>query len=300
VLAALEDVGIEAGEIERDGIGRSVTVLAPGAAKGLEFDHVVLVEPALIVDDDDEDHGAALPFLFVALTRATQRLAVVHVAPLPAVLRGDDIDIADVQVDPPVESSPPPAPPRLGARFTEALLWAKLLYDGRTQRGKPVPYIGHLMSTCALVLDDGGTEDEAIAALLHDAPEDHDRTRILREVEQRFGPEVATLVAACADPEPLEGETWREGKVRHITDLETAGPATRRIVLAEKLDNLRVLLRDRSRVGSAVYARMGADAESMTWYLTELATLFVREQPGALSTEFAQAVVMFETEGETA
>ena len=87
----------------------------------------------------------------------------------------------------------------LGPRFHEAYLYAARMHDGQTRKKTGVPYISHLMSVSALVLEAGGSEDLAIAALLHDVVEDCGGTPVLEDVRRRFGPRVARIVEGCTD-----------------------------------------------------------------------------------------------------
>lgn len=295
VSAALESAGIDFGSIERDGISRNVTVLPAAASKGLEFDHVVLVDPSSFVEAGaeapEQDRTWPLPFLFVALTRATQSLGIVFDRELPWPLEAPPGVVPAITPDADAEGrASSSVSAALGGRFTEALLWAKLLYERRPRRGRTVPYFGHLMATAATVLDDGGSEDEAIAALLHDVPEDFGHDEYLPAIEDRFGSAVRRIVEECGDPVPFENESWRDQKIRYLEQVEQGSAAARRVALAEKLDNARTLVRDHHRVGAAAYERLGATAADMHWYLESLATLFEREHEGALAAEFAALV----------
>ena len=91
------------------------------------------------------------------------------------------------------------SPRRLGPAFTDALQYAAELHGHQTRKGGEIPYVGHLLSVAALVIDDGGTEDQVIAALLHDAAEDQGGKPRLAEIGRRFGPDVEAVVKACSD-----------------------------------------------------------------------------------------------------
>lgn len=290
VSAALEQAGIDFGSVERDGISRSVTVLPAAASKGLEFDHVILADPASFVGQAEQgrDRTWSLPFLFVALTRATQSLGIVFDRELPWPLEAPEGVLPALA--PVMDDRTAPVSSALGGRFTEALLWAKLLYERRPRRGRTVPYFGHLMATAATVLDDGGSEDEAIAALLHDVPEDFGHAEYIATIGDRFGEPVRRIVEECGDPAPFDDESWRDQKVRYLEQIEQGSAAARRVALAEKLDNARTLVRDHHRVGAAAYERLGARPADMHWYLESLATLFAREHEGALANEFASLI----------
>src|SRR5436305_178741 len=100
---------------------------------------------------------------------------------------------------PAMTTAPAFAPPRLGPRFEDALRYAAMLHAGQVRKESGVPYVAHLLSVAALVIEDGGDEDEAIAALLHDAVEDQGGTERLRAIAGRYGDRVARIVLACSD-----------------------------------------------------------------------------------------------------
>lgn len=277
--------------MDRDALRRSITLLSAEATKGLEFDHVVVVEPAAIV----REGLLGLNALYVALTRATQRLSVLHAEDLPeALAQPDPADAppaahreAGKQLKP--ESLPEVPGMDLGGSFSEAFVYAKLKHGGQARRGTAVPYLSHLLSVCALVLDDGGTEAEAIAALLHDAAEDHGGSEAIGEIAAKFGDEVAGIVALCTDPIDA-GPDWREVKRAHIDTLGSAPATVRRVALAEKLDNARAVVRNLREIGGEVWPRVGVEAENLVWYFTELSGLFSSAHSGALAEELASQV----------
>jgi hypothetical protein len=282
--ATLEDAGISVGEVRADGLSKLVTLLSADAAKGLEFDHVIVVDPDAIIGPEQD-----WARLYVALTRPTRSLSVIHTSDTP-------IPVERVPLPEPAEPPPPPpAKPEiaefepLGPRFTEALMQAKFLHVRQQRRGTSVPYFAHLQAVCALVLEDGGSEDEAIAALLHDAAEDYGAD-VLDRIAEQFGPAVAEIVAGCTDPDQDEGRSWRDVKRQHIADLEQAGPLVRRVALAEKLDNARALLRDYRKFGSLLWERMDVEADDLLWYMSELADLFAAERPGDMASELQGTV----------
>ena len=282
--AALIDAGLNAGEILRDGLERRITVLTAAQSKGLEFDHVVVAEPVEIAGPD-----ADWTYVYIALTRATQTLTVLHSTPHPfemppatsEPLREDPSDLPALAIEP--EGT------LLSARYTEALIRAKFLHGGQRRRGTRIPYLAHLQSVAALVLEDGGTEDEAIAALLHDAAEDFG-TEQLELIADQFGDHVARIVEAVTDPVLDPGNSWRAMKAEHLRSLESAGPQARRVALAEKLDNARAQLRDLGSLGDLAWERMDIDPEDLLWYVTELADLFTAERPGDMAEEFGTTI----------
>jgi hypothetical protein len=299
VRAAAAELGLQLGDVERDALERQITLLPASAAKGLEFDHVVVVEPAAI---EREAGLQPLGELYVALTRATQRLSVLHSEPLPAPLsrvpEHPALELpAEPATAPPIETPAPkaPKPPPevivmdLGGSFSEALVFAKLKHGGQPRRGTAVPYLSHLLAVCALVLDDGGSEEEAVAALLHDAAEDHGGAEAIEEIAARFGEPVAGIVALCTDPIDV-GDEWRAIKQAHLDILQTAPASVRRVSLAEKLDNARTIVRTLRELGEEMWPRMRVRSDDLLWYYGELSDLFTRQHPGAMATELAAQV----------
>lgn len=282
-VADLQAEGIRAGELVKDGLRERVTVLTAERSKGLEFDNVVVVEPAAIFEEARYGPNE----LYVAITRATQHLEILYARDLPDVFRGvrDEVPADSVPVGAAIGARAPDVPV-LTSRFTEALISAKLLHGRQRRRGTVVPYMAHLMAVASLVLEDGGTEDEAIAALLHDAPEDHGGDTILEDIRERFGDAVADIVRDCSDPvDGAVNNDWRDLKTRHVVQLEDGQPSVRRVALAEKLDNARNMVRMHREIGAAMWSRMGVEADDLLWYYRTVAELFRREHPGAHAAE---------------
>jgi GTP pyrophosphokinase len=100
------------------------------------------------------------------------------------------------------------------------------VHGSHTRKGNGVPYIGHLMGVASIVIDDGGTEDEAIAALLHDAPEDRGGRPRLEDIRARFGDAVAKIVEDCTDSWTTPKEPWTERKQQYIAHARTLAPSS--------------------------------------------------------------------------
>lgn len=161
------------------------------------------------------------------------------------------------------------APP-LTRRFAEAAVWAWELHSGQTRKGTPTPYVAHLLGVAGLALEHGADEDEAIAALLHDAPEDQGGRETLAEVERRFGERVARIVHACTDAWGEPKPPWRERKERHLAQLDVADGSVRLVMLCDKLHNLRALVRDYRREGEALWQRFRTrSGPDVVWYHRE-------------------------------
>ena len=158
------------------------------------------------------------------------------------------------------------APRVLTPRFVDALTFAAELHNEQMRKGTTVPYVSHLMSVCPLVLEDGGNETEAIAALLHNAVEDQGGAATREKIRERFGNEVTVIVDGCTDAETIPKPPWRERKERYIEHLRNAPPSVVRVSLADKLHNARSVLMDLRRYGAAVWDRFKGGKDGTMWY----------------------------------
>lgn len=178
----------------------------------------------------------------------------------------------------------------LSPRFREALDWAAYLHRSQVRKGTEIPYISHLLAVSSLVLEHGGDEDAAIAALLHDAAEDQGGEPTLREIRRRFGDEVADIVAGCTDTLESEKPPWKERKEAYIASLRTKPLAVRRVSAADKLHNARAILADYRRETEALWQRFTGKRETL-WYYRALADEFLRApSPGELAQELDRVV----------
>jgi (p)ppGpp synthase/HD superfamily hydrolase len=143
-------------------------------------------------------------------------------------------------------------------RFAEALTYAERLHRKQTRKGNDIPYVAHLMAVSATVLEWGGDEDIAIAALLHDAVEDQGGVDTLREIEARFGGRVAGIVMGCTDSTSSDlaaKAPWEERKRHHVAELAQASPDIALVTAADKLHNLTAMIRDVRKHGPATMRR---------------------------------------------
>lgn len=179
----------------------------------------------------------------------------------------------------------------LTGRFTDAVAYAAAAHAGQRRKGTDLPYVSHLLSVAALVLDDGGSETEAVAALLHDVVEDQGGHERLLDVRARFGGEVADIVAACTDYDTTGNRgPWRQRKERYVAHIATMPPAARRVSLADKLHNARAILRDYRTHGEAVWDRFSTDGAGQRWYLRALTDGFAgSDSPMAADLEMTVA-----------
>lgn len=172
-----------------------------------------------------------------------------------------------------------------------------------------MPYVAHLLSVCALVIEDGGSEDEAIAALLHDSLEDQSRhydggeTKLAEDIGAMFGEDVLKLVLSLTErPAPEEAgisdkrERWRAHKRGYFRQIGAAGASVRRISCADSLHNVRTLLKDYQTMGERIWTRFqtrnGAD---QVWAYRSAGEAFVAAGSGPMADELLRAVDELET-----
>jgi (p)ppGpp synthase/HD superfamily hydrolase len=200
----------------------------------------------------------------------------------------------------PGDDAGPMSPTVLGPRFARAVEWVSELHGEQRRKGTDVPYVAHLLEVAALVLEDGGSENEAIAALLHDAIEDAQVKP--KKIRRRFGRKVARIVKGCT--ETLDGElpsrsgkhrgaaTWRarkEESLAHLRDPETPTPVLR-VRTADTLANARSIVADLRRHGPETWQRFHAGAVDQLWYHRSVAIVLGHRHPGPLSDELRATV----------
>jgi len=179
---------------------------------------------------------------------------------------------------------------KLGPRFLRAFHFAAEKHAGQTRKASAIPYIAHLMGVASLVLEFGGDEDMAIAALLHDVVEDCGGTPMLKEVRRRFGSRVANIVEGCTDSFTDPKPPWRERKESYLRHLKAADVETRLVSAADKLNNVRSILSDYRDVGESIWERFNGGREGTLWYYAALLREFSRRKPNRLIRELELAV----------
>jgi (p)ppGpp synthase/HD superfamily hydrolase len=184
------------------------------------------------------------------------------------------------------------AAPQLTDRFLAAMALAARIHTGR-RLGTEIPYMAHLLVVAGLVLEDGGSETEAIAALLHDSVEDGGGRPLLAQIDREFGPRVAMIVAACSDTlDADDPRPWRERKARYLAHLPTiTDDAVLRVVLADKVHNARSIVRIYRDEGHALWDRFtNKTADDQLWYYGELLRFFSARHAGPLVEDLWRAV----------
>lgn len=185
----------------------------------------------------------------------------------------------------------------LTGRFTDAVDYARKLHT-EYRKGTDIPYMAHLIGVAALVMGEAGrkppvTEDMVIAALLHDAVEDHGGMPRLREIEQRFGPEVARMVAGLSDTfaeDHDKKEGWEERKERYIARLRDEPDDVLLISAADKLYNAKAILDDYNEIGPAIFDRFKRGADQQLWYFDELLKVFHEHPKNRIVNELERVV----------
>jgi (p)ppGpp synthase/HD superfamily hydrolase len=185
--------------------------------------------------------------------------------------------------------------PQLGTRFREALAYAATVHNGQRKKGTSIPYVSHLLAVCAIVLEHGGDEEEAVAALLHDTLEDHPELVTREDLRQRFGERVVRIIEGCTDTPPnYHGGAkppWHERKRQSVEHIRQQGSEFARVALADKLHNARAILADYRRIGDELWLRFNAGKEDQLWYYRELVGAFREAQaPIRMVEEFNDVV----------
>jgi (p)ppGpp synthase/HD superfamily hydrolase len=185
----------------------------------------------------------------------------------------------------------------LTERFTDAVEYARQLHT-EYRKGTDIPYMAHLLGVAALVMGEAGgrvpvTEDMVIAALLHDAVEDHGGMPRLREIEGRFGAEVSRMVAALSDTfaeDHDKKEGWDERKNNYLARLRDEPDDVLLISAADKLYNAKAILDDFNEIGPAVFARFKRGAKEQLWYFEELLKVFRAHPPNRIVNDLDRVV----------
>ena len=187
----------------------------------------------------------------------------------------------------------------VGKRFREALVWAAELHEDQNRKGGRIPYVAHLLAVAAIVLEHGGDEDEAIAALLHDALEDQLHKMSPGEIRARFGEKVEGIVEACTDGDPAEQSDrdpakWKRRKEKYIAEIPLKPAGAILVSMADKLHNARSILEDYRVVGEALWPRFTTGKTGTLWYYRALLDAYGARGKNRLWTELERTVAAIE------
>lgn len=176
--------------------------------------------------------------------------------------------------------------------FEDWLVFATRLHASQKRKSTTIPYIAYLLGVASIALEHGATEDEAIAALLHDSVEDADGDPgvVRAEIRRRFGSAVLAIVDGCTDADQRPKPPWRPRKEKYIAHLPEASPSIRLVSVSDKLYNARAILSDYRAIGEALWGRFNGGRDGTLWYYRALADTFGRLGPGRLAEELDRVV----------
>jgi (p)ppGpp synthase/HD superfamily hydrolase len=183
-----------------------------------------------------------------------------------------------------------PKPPHLGPRLQKGFRYAAEKHAGQTRKQTAVPYLSHLMAVTSLVLEGGGDEDMAIAALLHDVVEDCGGMPRLREVRKMFGTRVAKIVEGCTDSFVDPKLPWIVRKKEYLERLKHEDAETRLVSASDKLHNVRTVIADYRQDGESIWKRFSGGRDGTLWYYRALSDEFQQRKANRITRELAIAV----------
>jgi GTP pyrophosphokinase len=180
-----------------------------------------------------------------------------------------------------------------GEKFERALPYAAQVHRDQVRKGTSTPYITHLLAVASIVGENGGTEDEVVAALLHDAPEDQGGEARLGEIRAQFGYGVAEIVDGCTDTYETPKPPWRERKERYLAHLADAPESVRLVSAADKLHNASTVLSDYRLLGEDLWTRFNGKKDGTLWYYR--AVVVTLQGDGPIVEELDRVVTELET-----
>jgi (p)ppGpp synthase/HD superfamily hydrolase len=176
----------------------------------------------------------------------------------------------------------------LTRRFDHALSFALHLHRDQKLKGTDAPYSAHLLSVAGLVLRFGGSEDQAIAALLHDAAEDAGGRPTLEFIRAQFGDAVARIVEDSTDTMKSPKPEWRQRKERYVASIPAKAAASLLVIACDKLDNGRAIVADLRSEGPGTLRRFAGGRRTL-WYYEALAAALLRSaSPGTRAAAVAR------------
>ncbi|EDX73338.1 HD domain protein [Coleofasciculus chthonoplastes PCC 7420] len=179
---------------------------------------------------------------------------------------------------------------KLSQRFTDALTFATELHANQTRKGNGVPYIAHLLAVSSIALEYGANEEEAIAALLHDAIEDQGGAATREEIRRRFGDTITEIVDGCTDADTTPKPPWRQRKEAYIAHIPTASASVRLVSAADKLHNAWSILKDYRILGDNLWQRFHGGKDGTLWYYRALIDAFRTQESTPIIDELDRVV----------
>ena len=182
----------------------------------------------------------------------------------------------------------------LTGRFSQALAYANLLHAEQSRKGSDVPYVAHLLAVASIALEHGASEDEAIAALLHDAIEDQGGVAVREEIRHLFGSAVTEIIVGCTDTDVTPKPPWRERKEAFLARLASADRSVRLVTASDKLHNARSLVTDHRRHGARLWEKFAGGRAGTLWYYRSVTTTLAQLERTALVEELERVVAELE------
>jgi (p)ppGpp synthase/HD superfamily hydrolase len=179
---------------------------------------------------------------------------------------------------------------KLSPRFCQALVYAAELHADQKRKISGAPYVSHLLRVAGIALAAGADEDEAIAALLHDAIEDQGGARTREEIRRRFGRRVVGIVDGCTDTDQHPKPPWRGRKEAYLARLRHASASVRLVSACDKLDNGRSLLRSYHQLGQSIWDRFSGGRDGVLWYYRSVVEILKQAGPDPLVDELDRLV----------
>jgi len=183
---------------------------------------------------------------------------------------------------------------KLSSRFTEALAYAAELHAKQQRKVSGEPYVAHLLGVAAIALQYGADDDEAIAALLHDAIEDQGGTTTREAIRERFGPRVVQIVDGCSDTDVTPKPPWRSRKEAYIEHLRHATDSVRLVSAADKLHNARAILQEYRMRGEKLWEHFRGGRDGTLWYYRSIVDTLKQVEPNPLVEELDRVVSQLE------
>ena len=166
------------------------------------------------------------------------------------------------------------------SRYKSALDLTHKLHAKQKRKGTNIPYITHLMSVSALVMENGGNTDEAIAGLLHDAVEDQGGEKTLKLIRSKFGSKVASIVKQNSDADAIPKPPWIDRKKKYVAAMKTKTQSALLVSCCDKLHNATCIIEDHRAIGKKVWGRFNATPKQISWYYLELSKAFTKYLKG--------------------
>ena len=183
---------------------------------------------------------------------------------------------------------------KLSTRFSEALAYAASLHGDQQRKVSGEPYLAHLLAVAAVAIEYGADENEAIAALLHDAIEDQGGAAVREEIGRRFGPQVVEIVEGCTDAHTRPKPPWRRRKEAYLARLRDASASVRLVSACDKLHNVRSLLREYRARGESLWTHFRGGREGTLWYYRAVVDTLKQADAGPLVEELERVVAQLE------